>query len=737
MESSIAREASSPEVGRFLTLNSLNLENGASSFQLELADDGVATLTFDLPDEKVNVFSRTILSELDAVLDQLAGMPATGLLVCSGKPGQFVAGAKIEELLPTEGNSMDDILASLEKGQTVFARFETLPYPTVALIDGACLGGGAEFALAMDERVATNQPKTQIGLPEVKLGLIPGWGGTQRLSRVFGLDHALKAITTGKPFTASEAEAIGLVFDAVPVERLFEEGRRVLAELVANEKWKTGREQKRAPLPMTAEQIDYCRRMTTAQIRQRNRGEYPAPFAAIEAICDGASVSIEEGLAAERAAGKKVFGGSVASAMIGIFFEQNRLKKFRGVTTSEPEPAGFASVGVLGAGTMGAGIAAASASCGIRTIMADVDQSRIDSGLVSFRRALGQATEAEALARLNTTTDSTVLGQVDIVIEAVTESEPLKAEVHSALAEVLPEESLQATNTSTISVSRLAKSAADPARFVGLHFFNPVNRMRLVEVIRGEATSDQTVVTAVALAKRLGKTPVVVQDSPGFLVNRILLPYMNEAIVLLCEGADIDLIDRVAMEWGMPMGPIALNDLVGLDVTMGAFRVLEEAAEMGQRWMLTRLLDDLVAAGRMGDKTGAGFRKLGRRGRRENDPALDEFLARHSTDTRKIGAEEIEGRLFSVLLLEAARAWEDRIVAEPGDVDMGLVLGTGFPQFRGGPLRHCDQVGAGVVIATAQPYFDSGLGARFDAPKILRNNADTGAMFYPKHGGRT
>ena len=218
MESSIAREASSPEVGRFLTLNSLNLENGASSFQLELADDGVATLTFDLPVEKVNVLSRAILSELDAVLDQLAGMPATGLLVCSGKPGQFVAGAKIEELLPTEGNSMDDILASLEKGQTVFARFETLPYPTVALIDGACLGGGAEFALTMDERVATNQPKTQIGLPEVKLGLIPGWGGTQRLSRVVGLDHALKAITTGKPFTASEAEAIGLVFDAVPVD---------------------------------------------------------------------------------------------------------------------------------------------------------------------------------------------------------------------------------------------------------------------------------------------------------------------------------------------------------------------------------------------------------------------------------------------------------------------------------------------------------------------------------------
>ncbi len=717
-------------------MNPSKLDNGTDAFRLELAKDGVATLTFDLPNEKVNMFSRAVLAELDDVLNELAGMPAIGLMVCSGKPGQFIAGAKIEELLTTEANSMDDILGSLEQGEAVFARFEALPFPTVALIDGVCLGGGTEFALAMDERVATKQPKTQIGFPEVKLGLIPGWGGTQRLSRVVGLDHALKAITTGKPFDASEAEALGLVFDAVPEDRLVEEGRRVLAELALNEKWKTRRQQKRASLPMTAEQIDYCRRMTTARIRQRNKGEYPAPFAAISAVCDGASVSLERGLVAERTAAKKVFGGPVASAMIGVFFEQNRLRKHRGVDDSAVKPAEIKSVGVLGAGTMGAGIAAASASNGLSTTMADVDQVRIELGLAIFRQALGQASEADALARLNTTVDLTALGQADIVIEAVTESETLKADVHSALAKVLPGEAIQATNTSTISVSRLAKSTIDPARFVGLHFFNPVSRMRLVEVIRGNVTSDETVATAVALAKRLGKTPVVVQDSPGFLVNRILLPYMNEAIVLLCEGADIDLIDRVATDWGMPMGPLALNDLVGLDVSMGAFRVLENAAEMTQRWVPTRLLDDLVEAGRKGDKTGSGFRKLGRRGRRENDPALDEFLARHKTGSREIGAEEIEGRLFSVLLLEAARAWEDRIVAEPGDVDMGMVLGTGFPQFRGGPLRHCDQTGAAEVVAKSQSFLDAGLGARFDAPKILRDHAETGATFYPQTGGR-
>ena len=700
-----------------------------------MADDGIAVLTFDLPDEKVNVFSRSILAELDLVLNRLTEAPAKGLLVCSGKPGQFIAGAKIEELLENEENSMTDILGSLERGQEVFGRFESLPFPTVALIDGACLGGGTEFALAMDERVATNQSKTRIGLPEVNLGLIPGWGGTQRLPRIVGLDHALKAVTTGKPFTAKEAEAIGLVFDAVPEERLMEEGRRVLAELADGEKWKGRRQQKQAPMPMTTEQMDYCRRMTTAQVLQRNKGQYPAPFAAIEAVCNGAALPLKEGLAEERVAAEKVFGGEVAEAMIGIFFEQNRLKKHRGVADKTVRSAEVGRVGVLGAGAMGSGIAGAAAASGLATVMADVDETRIETGLANFRKSVGEADAADALARLSTATELSALGQAEVLIEAVTESEALKTEVHARLAKVLPSDAIQATNTSTISISRLAKAAADPARFVGLHFFNPVNRMRLVEVIRGGSTSDETLATAVALAKRLGKTPIVIQDSPGFLVNRILLPYMNEAIVLLCEGADIDLIDRVATDWGMPMGPIALNDLVGLDVSMGAFRVLEEAEGAGQRWVPTRLLDDLVAAGRVGDKSGAGFRKLGRRRRRENDPALEDFLKPHKTSPREVGADEIEGRLFSVLLLEAARAWEDGIVSEPGDVDMGMILGTGFPQFRGGPLRHCDQVGAGGVVATAQRYFEAGLGARFDAPKNLRTNAESGTTFYPKTGG--
>ncbi len=412
-----------------------------------------------------------------------------------------------------------------------------------------------------------------------------------------------------------------------------------------------------------------------------------------------------------------------------------RLQKDPGVADASVKPRDVGQVGVVGAGIMGAGIAGACVRRGVPALLIDAVPAALEKGVAAVAKSLQGRVEigrmtvqdaAAALARLSSSLTVNALADRDVVIEAIVENESAKVKLYGEIEKLLPPGAILASNTSTISITRMAKSVTAPERFAGMHFFNPVDRMQLVEVIRGDRTDDATVVTLVALAKRIGKTPIVVRDCPGFLVNRILFPYLNESLVLLEEGASPRALDKAATAFGMPMGPITLNDLVGLDTSLYAGRVINTA--FSDRTPATHILEDLVKAGRLGQKSGAGFYAYAKPGRGADDPVLAGFLDKRRKGTREIGMEEITDRLFLPMLTEASRVLSEGIVREPGDVDMGLILGIGFPPFRGGILRWADALGLPAVLAQLKKY--EHLGPRFQPTEQMRTLAAAGKGFY-------
>ena len=717
----------------------------AQAFSLAERGDGIAVLTFDLPGKKVNTLGRAVLTELGGIAHTLAARAdLRGLLFRSGKPGQFIAGADLTELGALAMATADQAAQAIGLGLKLFGAFAQLPFPAVALIDGACMGGGTELTLAMDERIVSSEPHTKIALPEVKIGLIPAWGGTQRLTRLVGLGSAIDMITTGEALTPEKAVKIGFAFDAVPADKLVDEGIRRIDALQQSGLWKENRKRREQPLGLSEDEMFFAFGVAEGAVAAKTKGQYPAPMAALKAIKDGVNKPLAEGLAAETAAASAVFGSPVAANLIGVFFGQTRLGRDTGVTDPAVKPAPIGRAGVLGAGLMGSGIATAFARSNIPTAMVDVDDARIAAGLktatdvVGSRIKIGRATPedmARMLAHLNTSTSSAVFADADIVVEAVTEDESVKTAMFRELGAILKPGAIVASNTSTISITRMDASVPDPSKFIGMHFFSPVDRMELVEVIRGESTSDETVATVVALAKRIRKTPIVVKDCAGFLVNRVLFPYMNEALQLLAEGVPMDDIDKAAEQFGMPMGPIALQDQVGLDVAAFAGKVLAKAYP--DRAVPSPIVMELVKAGRLGKKTGAGFRSFtGKGGKAASDPAFGPILEKHRTGSvREMAREQITDRLFLPMLLEATRVLEEGIVREPGDVDMGLILGIGFPPFKGGILRWCDLEGAATILQKLESY--RSLGKRFEPTETLIRHAKTGELFYPmpKIGG--
>ena len=712
------------------------------AFQIEEIDGHLALVTFDLPDKKVNTLGQAVLIELTGLVGQLESRTDLRGLLFRGKPGQFIAGADLNELGALAYAPKEQALKGLAFGHQLFGRISRLPFPTVALIDGNCMGGGTELVLAMDERLASNGPHTKIVLPETKIGLIPAWGGTQRRPRLSGAHPAIEMICSGEGVSAEKAAALGLVFDAVPADKLVERGALLIDYLQESGDWKTNRERRSRPLGLNADQLMFLSSVAEGALLGKTKGQYPAPLAALKAIRDGINLPLDEGLKAEQLAALEVVGSPISANLIAVFFMQNRLARDPGVADHAIVPRDAQRVGVLGAGLMGAGIAAAHARSGIPAAMVDVDNARLAEGMnraqevVAGRIKIGRATLQDMgrmLALLSTSTSTNVFADCDVVVEAVTENEKVKTAMYKQLAGTLKPGAILASNTSTISITRMAESAPAPERFIGMHFFHPVDRMELVEVFRGEKTSDETVATIVALAKKVRKTPIVVRDCPGFLVNRVLFPYMNEALALLTEGASMDAIDRAATRFGMPMGPIALEDLVGLDTAMYAGMVMLKAYP--DRATPTPILEDLVKAGRLGKKSGAGFRKyVGKSGRPEADPAFDEFLKKQQAQAqahpREIGDQEITDRLFLTMFLEATRTLEEGIVRDPADADMGLILGIGFPPFRGGILRWADAEGAGKILERLAPY--QALGKRFEPTESLKKLAETGGTFYPR-----
>ncbi len=711
--------------------------------RLEILDGNVALLTLDQPGSRANTLGQAVLGELEGRVREVAARPGlTGLILCSAKPGMFIAGADLKEL---GGAKPDPETARrmVQRGLGLVAAVEALPFPTVAVIDGACMGGGTELALGFDYRLAGSHPKVEIGLPETKIGLIPGWGGTQRLTRLIGPSLAAEMICSGDAAKAERARQLHVVFDAVPSERLLDEGRRLLQWTNQSGDWKEVRRRKKLPVGLNEEEFGFTFAVLRAQVQAKTGGQYPAPLAALDAIAKGCNLPLEDGLKAETEAFLPLVGSPISRNLIAVFFMTQRLQKDPGVAVvarsgdHATTPRDVGQVGVIGAGIMGAGIAGAHVRRGVPALLLDSVPAALEKGVAAVAKGvmgrveigrMAPADAAAALARLSSSLTLNALADRDVAIEAIVENESAKVKLYGEVEKLLPPGAILASNTSTISITRMAKSVKAPGRFAGMHFFNPVDRMQLVEVIRGEKTDDATTATLVALAKRIGKTPIVVRDCPGFLVNRILFPYINESLVLLEEGAAPRIIDKAATAFGMPMGPITLNDLVGLDTSLYAGRVINTA--FADRAAATHILGDLVAAGRLGQKSGAGFYGYTKPGRGADDPALAGFLEKHRKGTHEIGMEEMTDRLFLPMLTEASRVLAEGIVREPGDVDMGLILGIGFPPFRGGILRWADSVGLPNVLERLKTY--EHLGPRFRPTEQMRKLAAEGRGFYPE-----
>jgi 3-hydroxyacyl-CoA dehydrogenase/enoyl-CoA hydratase/3-hydroxybutyryl-CoA epimerase/3-hydroxyacyl-CoA dehydrogenase/enoyl-CoA hydratase/3-hydroxybutyryl-CoA epimerase/enoyl-CoA isomerase len=705
--------------------------------RLEVLDEHIALATLDQPGSRANALNQSLIAELETFVSQVAARPRLrGLVFRSAKPGMFIAGADLREL----GSVPDDpdLKRSLvQRGLDLMAAFEKLPFPTVAAIDGACLGGGLEVALAFDYRLASTNPKTEIGLPEIKVGLIPGWGGTQRLPRVIGPSTAAELICAGETVKADRAVKLGIVFDAVPGEKLVPEAVRLIEYAHTTGSWRDLRQRKQQPVGLSEEQYSFTFAVARGVVQAKSGSHYPAPLAALDAIAKGCNLTLTEGLKAETEAFVPLLGSRVSRNLIAVFFMGGRLQKDTGVSDTSVQPLEVKQVGVVGAGIMGAGIAGAHVRRGIPAVMIDTLPGALERGVAAVTKSLqgrvgiGRMTMEEAtaaLARLSTSSTVQSLADRDVVIEAIIENEEAKTALYHSLEKSLRPGTLLASNTSTISISRMAKSVANPELFAGMHFFNPVDRMQLVEVIRGEKTGDVAVATLVALAKRIGKTPIVVRDCPGFLVNRILFPYLNESLLLLEEGTSARAIDKAATAFGMPMGPVTLNDLVGLDTSLYAGRVINAAFK--DRAVSTRILDDLVAAGRLGQKSGAGFYSYAKGSRGIDDPAFAAILEKCRTGRREASQEEITDRLFLPMLTEASRVLEEEIVREPGDVDMGLILGIGFPTFRGGLLRWADDEGLPNILQRLAKY--ERLGKRFEPTAQMRRLAAEKRGFYSR-----
>ena len=707
-----------------------------SVFRFEELDGQIGLLTIDTPNKKVNTLGGAVLAELATHVDDLEKRnDLQGLLFQSGKPGQFIAGADLNELGALATATREEAEAAIAAGHELFSRISRLPFPTVALIDGACMGGGTELVLSFDQRIVSTG-KTKVALPEVNVGLIPGWGGTQRMPRLIGINYAIEMITSGAPLSSAKCVERGLAFDAVAAESLIDEGRRLIGILREGDAYRASREKRNQPLGLSADEAMFAFACAEGAVRGKTKGQYPAPMAALKAMKDGVNLPLEEGLAVEREVSMDVVGSTINANLIGVFFMNTQVGKDPGFGGTGATPKNVGRVGVLGSGQMGSGIATAHARRGVPAVMVDVDEERIGWGMAASRKVIesrlkiGRATPqdmADMLSLLSTATTKQGFSGCDVVVEAITENEELKTSSYREMAPVLKDDAILASNTSTISITRMAESAPCAERFVGMHFFYPVDRMQLVEVIRGEKTDDETVETVVKLAQRIGKTPIVMKDCPGFLVNRVLLPYMNESLLLLTEGATMDQIDKAATKFGMPMGPIALHDLVGTDVALFAGQVVAKA--YADRADMCPLLEDIVQSGRLGKKAGKGFRQyVGKKGKPAPDPDFDAFLEKHRTGSREFSPEEIIDRLFLPMLLEATRTLEDGIVSEPAHVDLGLLLGIGFPAFRGGILHWSDSEGAGNILKKLEGYAD--LGKRFEATESLSQMASSGEQYF-------
>ncbi|HYM81702.1 MAG TPA: 3-hydroxyacyl-CoA dehydrogenase NAD-binding domain-containing protein [Candidatus Limnocylindria bacterium] len=706
-------------------------------FRLEPRDDGIVHLVIDHPVRKVNVLDEAALSDLETALGELEAQPSLpGVVVTSGKSGSFVAGADIEAIGALTDRAQ--VIALIRRAHAAFNRLAALPFPTVAAIDGVCLGGGAELVLACDSRIASLEPRTQIGFPEVQLGIFPGFGGSQRLPRLIGLPAALDLILTGRSLDARRAERVGLIARAVPAAWLLERAHEHVGRLAARPRGRRRDAYRPRGLPAwflgrtpTGRSIVF--RQARKQVLTRTGTHYPAPHAALDVIQRTYGRPLTPGLAIEAERVADLLIGPVCKNLVRLFWLSERAKKDSPVSDPGLQARSVRTLLLAGAGVMGGGIAELASRNGIEVRLRDLKPEAITRALRTAeslidergrRRRSPQRERDAQLARILPTLELSGVGRADFVMEAVVEDLDVKRRVFAEIEVRARGDAVLATNTSSLSVDAIAGGLARPERLCGFHFFNPVHRMPLVEVVRGAATSDQTLLTAVVLARRLGKTPVVVADAPGFVVNRILMPYLREALALLEEGFVMTDIDAAMRRFGMPMGPFEVVDEVGLDVANKVAAVLGRA--FPERVAPAPALERLIAAGRLGRKNGLGFyRHQG--GRHQPDPRV-RVLIGTTRQRRAPSLELLSERMVLAMINEAALCLEQRVVADAGHVDLAMVFGAGFPPFRGGVLRHADTLGLPQVAARLTAL-RAEKGDRFKPAPLLVSLAESGGTF--------
>jgi 3-hydroxyacyl-CoA dehydrogenase/enoyl-CoA hydratase/3-hydroxybutyryl-CoA epimerase len=715
---------------------------------------GIAIITIDLPGEPVNKLNRQVKDEFIALFDRLErDLNVRAAVLISGKKDSFIAGADIDEFLQIK--SVEEAQRLSHEGQLLLDSIQEQRTPLVVAIHGACMGGALELSLAAHYRIATDHPKTVLALPEVQIGLIPGAGGTQRLPRLIGTRAALDMILTGKNIRAKKAMQIGLVDELVHPSIL-----KKVAIQRANEIVDGTRKHERHKGGVAGFLLDENpagRRVVLKKAREetmkKTRGNYPAPLAAIDAVAAGYSGGPSHGYREESRLFGEMAMTDVSRQLISIFFATAALKKDIGVETPEgypaPEIMPIEKLGVLGAGFMGAGIASVAIQQGTLVRMKDADHGRVAKGFAAVRdvvkerlvkRQITKIQFADTMSLLGGTADYSGFGNVDLVIEAVFEDIHVKHEVLREVEAEMKPSAIFASNTSTIPITEIAEVAERPDRVIGMHFFSPVHKMPLLEVITTEQTDPDVTASVVAYGKKLGKTVIVVKDGPGFYVNRILTPYINEAGRLLDQGASIDAVDNALLDFGFPVGPITLIDEVGLDVGSKAGKIMYEA--FGERFAPPSSMQAVVAAGRYGRKAKKGFYLYDEEGKKgEVDQSVYSLLAPAARETMtktgqattrsQIPASEIQQRTILPMLNEAARCLDEGVIRSPRDGDIGAVFGFGFPPFRGGPFRYIDSVGAAEVVKQLEELNDRFPG-RFEPAELLVTMARRGDWFHEK-----
>jgi 3-hydroxyacyl-CoA dehydrogenase/enoyl-CoA hydratase/3-hydroxybutyryl-CoA epimerase/3-hydroxyacyl-CoA dehydrogenase/enoyl-CoA hydratase/3-hydroxybutyryl-CoA epimerase/enoyl-CoA isomerase len=716
-----------------------------TTLTLSFPEPDIAVLTLDDPQSGANVLSRHVLDALEKHLDDVDGRKnLAGLVIRSAKPGMFIAGADLKEFASWIDSPKTEVTAFCRRGQQLFGRLARCNYVTIAAIDGICIGGGAELAMWCDRRILTTNEKTAYGFPEVKLGLFPGWGGTARTPRMIGLSNAIELVTGGETIDAATAALMGLAQDLVSAGKsesdpLLAAAIRMIRAEQTSPDFRRDRDRWSGPIAISDTELGFLGATASAYIQQQTKGNYPAPLAALEVMLGGAGLDLEAACQLEAEEFAKLFGSPVNRALLNVFFLTDRNKKSGGVSDGPPRK--ITSAGVVGAGVMGQGIAAANVRRSIPVAIMDADRAALARGVqavlneVAYNKQLKgpdvkRAVEMAPL--INGTTADSELTQADIIVEAIIEKPEAKQQLYSRIEPLLRDDALLCSNTSTIPISMLAEGLKHAERFCGLHFFNPVRQMPLVEVIRGKKTNDATIAAAAAYARTLGKSPIVMNDGPGFLVNRLLLPYMNEAALLLGEGASIKDIERAAKSFGMPMGPFTLYDVVGIDVAIHAGRTM--AAAFPGRVMAAPIVEKLFELGRIGQKAGKGFfdyapAKAGKPPRGTDSAEVAKLIdGCRTAQPRKFSQEELTDRLFLPMLVEATLILEDKIVTDVRDVDLGLILGIGFPPFKGGLFFWADQIGVAKIVEKLKQY--AALGKRYEPTAMLTKLAASNARFY-------